>query len=981
MKEGGKIIKKYIFILLGVLLIYNSTVMVMAESETTDTSDQVVAESVSESYDYDEDNKSNNEQSYASEDDSESLDASPDKVESIEERETEAEAIEDEKSRAETILDKKNEKNDPESDTGHVPDSISDDNDGTVVEHDLVEAEEAKPSPILAQPTDFLVYQASIDSVRMTWTEVEGADYYELFREENESGSWIKIKNVFDGFGSNLNLESGIQYSYKIRAVTVDNEIKEYGLFSEEASVVISKKIPSNLVVNRSTLTTVSLRWDPVENAAKYEVYRKKGDDGSWGKVKTVYGTTTSNLNLESGFTYHYKVRSYIETSIGGFLGDFSDVDSVTMSDTKPGNLEVGQVSLTSVRIKWDEVEDCDHYELYRKDNDEESWIKIKNIYGTVGSNLNLTTGNTYSYKIRSIFSSNNSFSGVFSDVATIRIEEKLSAPSMMTVQQVGTNRVYLAWSSVEGAEKYYLYRSDNGGKWVRAKTVNETNTNNFALIEGVSYRYKVTAACNEGFTEFESAASDTVSFLLGSSFETVSDLKARYQTNTKVNLSWTDNSSTSSETVGYKLYRRVNDGGWAWIKNSSTTTTNNLNLESGNIYSYYVRVYGESEYGIYYSLPSNVVVYWNETVKGLSITNSELSWESIDAAEEYKIYADGNQIATEKSNTYTLSDDYIGSTISVSAVRTFENREVESHISEGVLYQNNNQTKFRALVIGETAYTTKLNGPDNDMHFMNAMLSGLTNRYDVCAQQNATLNEIVDLVDVAFDGATDEDVSLFYYSGHGVTGAGEYYSGALQTVDYQYLTTADLAELLSHVPGRIVVILDSCGSGAAISDGKDSITSVQSLQNNRKETMDKEPDKELSEFDPEKFNNGVINAFSSYDSVLNNSGASSETGGLLRSGELKQTKFFVITGSSYEENSLTTMINGVWGGVLTRGIANGTGTSYPDGNYSGSMPADINDDSGLSFLELADFCKEYAGDKQNVLSYSASPNYMIIRR
>lgn len=74
-------------------------------------------------------------------------------------------------------------------------------------------------------------------------------------------------------------------------------------------------------------------------------------------------------------------------------------------------------------------------------------------------------------------------------------------------------------------------------------------------------------------------------------------------------------------------------------------------------------------------------------------------------------------------------------------------------------------------------------------------------------------------------------------------------------------------------------------------------------------------------------------------------------------------------------------MIDGVWGGVLTRGVAYGTGCSYPGGSYSGTMPADTNEDSGISFAELSSYCKNYAGDRQSVLSYSASPNYVLFFR
>ena len=276
----------------------------------------------------------------------------------------------------------------------------------------------------------------------------------------------------------------------------------------------------------------------------------------------------------------------------------------------------------------------------------------------------------------------------------------------------------------------------------------------------------------------------------------------------------------------------------------------------------------------------------------------------------------------------------------------------------------------YRALLIGETGYSTRLNGPENDIACMNTLLNGISNRFEVYAQQDASMDEVLDLIDIAFENATEDDVSLFYYSGHGVTNSGEYYSGALQTVDYRYITTFDLAEMLSGIPGKIIVILDSCGSGATIYDGDgdeiDEDLEVSSEPNTGKSA-------EVLDFDPEVFNDDVMEAFEYYDPGLPVTPIESTIPGILRSGELRQSKFSVITSSSYEQNSQTTFLDGIWGGVLTRGIADAVGCRYPGGDYLGDMPADFNENSSVSFMELADYCIEYVAGRQKAMCYYGS--------
>lgn len=255
-----------------------------------------------------------------------------------------------------------------------------------------------------------------------------------------------------------------------------------------------------------------------------------------------------------------------------------------------------------------------------------------------------------------------------------------------------------------------------------------------------------------------------------------------------------------------------------------------------------------------------------------------------------------------------------------------------------------------RALLIGETRYEQRLNGPENDVACMERLLAGLSGSWAVCSQMDATREELFELVDLAFGDAEDDDLSLFYYSGHGVTGAGPEASGALQLVDTGYLTTGELAELLGGVRGKVIVILDSCGSGAAISDG----TATRGASH--------------TGFDAACFNRAVVEAFGALTPKL-------------RSGELADSRFYVLTGSAYEEESATVLLDGVWGGMLTRAVADALGCAYPSGEWRGAMPADANADSALSLQELYPWCRSCAQQHQHVLAWPSASQRPLFQR
>ena len=242
----------------------------------------------------------------------------------------------------------------------------------------------------------------------------------------------------------------------------------------------------------------------------------------------------------------------------------------------------------------------------------------------------------------------------------------------------------------------------------------------------------------------------------------------------------------------------------------------------------------------------------------------------------------------------------------------------------------------YRALLIGETGYSSQLRGPDNDVEAMEAMLNGLEMGYEVTSQIDATKSEIIDLVDLILGEQGEDDISLFYYSGHGVTNSSTYYSGALMTVDVDYISTDELADMLSAVKGKVIVILDSCGSGAA----------VKSKSANK------------VDFDPAQFNAGVINAFKSAVKWQ------------AKSGELREEKFTVLTSSAYEEDSRTTNSEGVWGGLFTKSIVWGNGFEYLSSDFCGEAPADKDKDTVVTLTECQEYCQICAEDYQHIQAW-----------
>ena len=250
-----------------------------------------------------------------------------------------------------------------------------------------------------------------------------------------------------------------------------------------------------------------------------------------------------------------------------------------------------------------------------------------------------------------------------------------------------------------------------------------------------------------------------------------------------------------------------------------------------------------------------------------------------------------------------------------------------------------------RALLIGQNEYTSSpLQGCVNDMNAMNGMLQGLSNKFSTKTLPNATRTDILNAISSTFSGTTSSSVSLFYYSGHGVLSDTQSWLGALCGVDSTYIKFSELATELSKINGRVIVILDSCHSGAAIgkdASGKDMAALIKA------------------------YNQAAIDAFSGYKIE-----ASEEE--VAKWGELATSKFIVITAAKSDESSWDGRYDGSGyrQGRFTAALIKGMGCSYPNGTYSGSMPADTDGNKQITLKEI------YTYAYNTALGWASTPQY-----
>jgi len=130
-----------------------------------------------------------------------------------------------------------------------------------------------------------------------------------------------------------------------------------------------------------------------------------------------------------------------------------------------------------------------------------------------------------------------------------------------------------------------------------------------------------------------------------------------------------------------------------------------------------------------------------------------------------------------------------------------------------------------RALLIGNSSYNDRwmsdLISCAYDLNAMKAALQSGAVGYDkVVTKASLTQSGIQAAVnDVLTWGQDEDDVTVFYYTGHGNAGglAGVDYSTSTGNGTYSFSL---LQSALAQVPGRVIVLLDACQSGGLIAKG-----------------------------------------------------------------------------------------------------------------------------------------------------------------
>ncbi|MBR2875826.1 MAG: hypothetical protein IKC01_01680 [Clostridia bacterium] len=288
-----------------------------------------------------------------------------------------------------------------------------------------------------------------------------------------------------------------------------------------------------------------------------------------------------------------------------------------------------------------------------------------------------VSSGKTYSYKIKAICSDNKAYMSAAKNSLYIGTPTLVSATT-------NSKGITVKWNSVGSAKQYFVYRKVKGGSWSRIATTQKTAYTDTKVSSGTRYFYTVIAGINDTKSSYDNAGVAAI-YLSKPQLSSVSNKSGGAV------IKW----KAVKGAKGYYVYRKTSKNGkWTKLGAVKATSYTDKKVASGKGYYYTVKAYNSNGISGYTSggiltkfLSTPVLSKAKANKTGITVTYGKVA-----GAESYNIYRKSgkgswSKIATVKGNSkvsYTDKTAKKGVTYTYT-VMAVSGKYISSYNSKGI--------------------------------------------------------------------------------------------------------------------------------------------------------------------------------------------------------------------------------------------------------------------------------------------------------
>ena len=172
----------------------------------------------------------------------------------------------------------------------------------------------------MAAPASAKASSSAYNKAKISWSGVNGAQGYIVYRSTNRSSGYSQIRTLSSGARSytDTGLKTGTTYYYRVRAYKTVNGTRHLGAYSSVVSAKPTLAKAKKVKAKRAGKRKIRVSWKRVTGANGYKVYRSTKKNKGFKAVKTVKSGKTTKYTtgkLKKGKRYYFKVRAYRKVS------------------------------------------------------------------------------------------------------------------------------------------------------------------------------------------------------------------------------------------------------------------------------------------------------------------------------------------------------------------------------------------------------------------------------------------------------------------------------------------------------------------------------------------------------------------------------------------------------------------------------------------------------------------------------------------
>lgn len=474
--------------------------------------------------------------------------------------------------------------------------------------------------------------QSVANGLQFTWNASKGAPMYKVYRKDGSS--WKEWGYTTGTSFTDTRVVAGTSYTYTVRVCSSDKKtlLSDYdhtgitGTFTGKASISTIENVVGG----------VELKWNAVDGASQYKVYRKSGE-GGWTEIATVSGTSYTDNEPVNNTTHTYRVRAV--DGGGNFIGS-DDTNGVSKTYYAAPKLTNCVRDSGGLKTTWEAVEGISNYVIYRR-YDSGNWERIGTSTSTSYLDMTPPSGTLCYYTVRCADGSGNPVSSF--RTPGVGETSYMDRPVLNTLS-LGNNSITVHWYSVDKAEKYRVYRK-NGEQtsWtVVAECVGGTSYTDNTVVKGTSYTYTVAVRKSdnsENLSEYDGTG-------LTTAYYDAPTITLICNGRNGVELRW-----NGVDFIGkYHIYRKTgNDTSWQSVGTQDGTGSGisftDTSVKSNAHYTYAIRSMYSGSDASGLSNQKDITFYGAPVMSSISNGDGfvKVSWSQEAGISQYRVYRKEN--------------------------------------------------------------------------------------------------------------------------------------------------------------------------------------------------------------------------------------------------------------------------------------------------------------------------------------------------